>query len=89
MKQNMQSLIKQKFNSAQYSYTCGDHPVNESQGELKGGFTCKPRGTIWLRQLRSDGSRDSQMGRLSRMSNSQKQLKEGHQAESTQIRWFS
>ncbi len=80
MKQNMQSLTEQKFNSAQYSYICGDRPANESQRELKGDFTCKPRGTIWPRPLRSDGSRDSQIERLSRMSNGLKQLKEGHQA---------
>jgi hypothetical protein len=38
MKQNMQTVNKHKFKSAQYSYICGDCPTNESQGEAQGGF---------------------------------------------------
>jgi hypothetical protein len=41
----MQSVIKQNFNSGHCIAICGDCPTNESQGELKGDFSCKPRET--------------------------------------------
>ncbi len=61
-------------------YICGDLPTNESQGELKGEFACKPRGISGTSPLKSDGSQNILTGRLGRMSDCPKQLKGGHQA---------
>ncbi len=50
----MQSVIEQKIR--QYIYIYGDRPTNDSQGELKGEFTCKLGGVSESSLLRSDGS---------------------------------
>ncbi len=54
----MQSVMEQKINSVQYIYKYihiyVDCPPNESQGEFKGDFACKPRGLSKLSPLRSE-----------------------------------
>ncbi len=52
--------------------------LHESQGGL-------PRSS----PLRSDGTLDSQTGRMDCVSGGQRHLKGGHQFESIQVRWFS
>jgi hypothetical protein len=64
---------------------CRDHSTIESWGNLRGILHASQEGLSESSPLRSDGSRDSQIGRLSHMNGGQNQLKWGHRL-GTQIR---
>ncbi len=90
MTKNVQSFKKQNVNSVQ-NKTSRDHPTNEAQGELKsnGKLHESQGGLSEPSPLRSDGSCDSQVGRLESKSGGQKLLKGATRLETTQIKQFS
>jgi hypothetical protein len=51
MKKNIQSTSNGKMNSVQNVYLWRVQLYNDSQGELKGEFACKLRGTIWVESI--------------------------------------
>ncbi len=71
---NIQSTNEQHVNSVQYTIS-RDCPTNESQGELMGEFTWKPRGTACIESTQIRWFSRLSPGRLSRMSGCQKKLK--------------
>jgi hypothetical protein len=86
MKQNIQSLIEDKFNNAQYLYIYRDHPTHRSNS--RGGFYLQAKGD-YLNRVHSDQMvLEIVTGRLSSMSCGQKQYKRAIRLESALIRWF-
>jgi hypothetical protein len=75
------SINKQKEKWTVYKiYICGDHPINDSQGELNENLHASQGGLLRSSPLRTNGSLKSQVGRLSCMGGGQRQFKVGHQA---------
>ncbi len=72
MSQKIQSLSKQNVDNVQHKLS-RDHHSNETWGEEN--LARRPKGTNRSSPLRSVGSRDSQVGRLDRMSGGQKTFK--------------
>ncbi len=63
MSPSIESSNEQNMNSVQYTMS-RDHHTNETQGELKGNLHWSQGGLSRSSPLRSDGSWDSQAGRL-------------------------
>jgi hypothetical protein len=72
-------LLSRKSNSVQYIDLWRPF-YNDSRGIQEGNLCTSQGGLFGLSPLRSDGSQDGQMRRLSCVSSGQKQLKGGHQA---------
>jgi hypothetical protein len=73
----IQSPNSQNVNIVQYTKSV-DHPTNESQGRnSREKLHESLEDPFGLSSLRSDGSRNSQAGRLDRVSSGQSQLKGG------------
>jgi hypothetical protein len=73
----MSQVYSHSFNqnviSAQYTIS-RNCPTNEAQGELKGEISGKPEELSGSSPLRSDGSREGQVGRPDDVSSGQKTL---------------
>jgi hypothetical protein len=77
MLQNLQSLSNQNVVNVKFKISRG-HPTNKLRGNLRGKLhEGQGRLSGWS-PLRSDGSPDSQAGKLDRVSGGQRELKGGH-----------